>query len=242
MTARHKLWSVPEFRESNSLTFYNTLLSRMSSLKSGRLTDPTDESDLSDVEATLRGLGIQLRASNDEFRNFGDVIDEVAAKWDSFSSVEQRAIATAFSGTRQQTRFIALMEGFQNAAKYSETAANSFGVSAQKMAVYQEGIAAKANRMTAAFEKFSSTMISDGLIGFFYDLGAGVLDVASAFDGWLAKVPLIITAIATIRASITGFKTTAFSKAFVGTFKDLAEPKMTGSMRNHVANTTKKAA
>ena len=223
-------------------TFYNTMLARIGAVKAGRLSDPETAEDLSDVEKTLRGAGIQLRTSETEFRNFGDVLDEVAGKWDSFSDTTRRAVASAFAGTRQQTRFIALMEGYNDAAKYSEVAANSFGVSAQKMAVYQEGIAAKANRMTAAFEKFSSTMISDGLIGFFYDLGAGILDVASAFDGWLAKVPLIITAIATIRASITGFKTTAFSKAFVGTFKDLAEPKMTGSMRNHVANTTKKAA
>ena len=223
-------------------TFYNTMLARMGNIKAGRLSDPETGEDLSDVETTLKGAGIQLRDSESEFRNFGGVLDETAGKWNSFSAVTQRAIASAFAGTRQQTRFIALMEGYSNAAKYAEIAANSFGVSAQKMAVYQEGLEAKAQRMTAAFEKFSSTMISDDLVGFFYDLGAGVLDAASAFDGWLIKVPLIITAIATIKASLAGLKATTFGKAFAGTFEDLAEPKMTGSMRNHVANTTKKAA
>lgn len=223
-------------------TFYNTMLARMGNIKAGRLSDPETGEDLSDVETTLKGAGIQLRDSESEFRNFGDTLDEVAGKWNSFSAVTQRAIASAFAGTRQQTRFIALMEGYSNAAKYSEIAANSFGVSAQKMGIYQENLEAKANRMTAAFEKFSSTMISDDLVGFFYDLGAGVLDTASAFDGWLIKVPLIITAIATIKASLAGLKATTFGKAFAGTFQDLAEPKMTGSMRNHVANTTKKAA
>ena len=223
-------------------TFYNTMLARMGNIKAGRLSDPETGEDLSDVETTLKGAGIQLRDSESEFRNFGDVLDETAGKWKSFSAVTQRAIASAFAGTRQQTRFIALMEGYSNAAKYAEIAANSFGVSAQKMAVYQEGLEAKAQRMTAAFEKFSSTMISDDLVGFFYDLGAGVLDSASAFDGWLIKIPLILTAIATIKASLAGLKATTFGKAFAGTFKDLAEPKMTGSMRNHVANITKKAA
>ena len=223
-------------------TFYNTMLARIGAVKAGRLSDPETSEDLSDVEKTLRGAGIQLRTSETEFRNFGDVLNEVAGKWDSFSDTTRRAVASAFAGTRQQTRFIALMEGYSNAAKYSEIAANSFGVSAQKMAVYQEGLEAKAQRMTAAFEKFSSTMISDDLVGFFYDLGAGALDAASAFDGWLIKVPLIITAIATIKASLAGLKATTFGKAFAGTFNDLAEPKMTGSMRNHVANITKKAA
>ena len=36
----------------------------MGSIKSGRLEDPTDGSDLSDVETTLRSLGIELRSSN----------------------------------------------------------------------------------------------------------------------------------------------------------------------------------
>lgn len=223
-------------------TFYNTMLARMGNIKAGRLSDPETGDDLSDVETTLKGAGIQLRDSESEFRNFGDVLDETAGKWNSFSDVTQRAIASAFAGTRQQTRFIALMEGYSNAAKYAEIAANSFGVSAQKMGVYQEGLEAKAQRMTAAFEKFSSTMISDNLVGFFYDLGAGVLDAASAFDGWLIKVPLILTATATIKASLSGLKATTFGKAFAGTFKDLAEPQMTGSMRNHVANITKEAA
>lgn len=46
----------------------------------------------------MRGLGIELRTSESEFRNFGEVLDEVAGKWDSYSSVSQRAIATAFAG------------------------------------------------------------------------------------------------------------------------------------------------
>lgn len=80
------------------MTFYNTMLSRIGAIKSGRLSDPETDEDLSDVEATLRGLGIELRTSESEFRNFGEVLDEVAGKWDSFSSVSQRAIATAFAG------------------------------------------------------------------------------------------------------------------------------------------------
>lgn len=79
-------------------TFYNTMLSRMGNIKAGRLSDPETSEDLSNVEATLGGLGIKLRDSESEFRNFGEVLDEVGGKWESFSSVQQRAIATAFAG------------------------------------------------------------------------------------------------------------------------------------------------
>ena len=46
----------------------------------------------------MRGAGIQLRKSETEFRNFGEVLDEVASKWDSFSDVTRRAVASAFAG------------------------------------------------------------------------------------------------------------------------------------------------
>ena len=134
------------------------------------------------------------------------------------------------------------MEGWDQAKDYSETAANSIGVSAQKMEVYQDSIEAKANRMTAAFENFASVMMPDDLVSFFYDLGAGMLNALSFADGWLVKVPLILTAFASIKATLKGIHATEFGKAFAGTFKDLAEPKMTGFMRNYVASISKTAA
>ena len=53
------------------------MLARIGAVKAGRLSDPETNEDLSDVESTLRGAGIQLRKSETEFRNFGEVLDEV---------------------------------------------------------------------------------------------------------------------------------------------------------------------
>lgn len=52
----------------------------------------------SNVETVLRGVGIQLRDSQDEFRDFDDVLDDTANRWESFSGVQQRAVAQAFAG------------------------------------------------------------------------------------------------------------------------------------------------
>lgn len=74
------------------------MLSRMGAIKAGRLDDPLSGDSVSDVETTLRGLGIALRTADGIFRNFGEVLDEVAGRWDEFNSTQQRAIATAFAG------------------------------------------------------------------------------------------------------------------------------------------------
>lgn len=81
------------------------MYSRMGNVKAGELIDAESGDILSNVESVLTGYGIKLRDSNSEFRNFGDVLDEVASKWDTYGSVAQRAIAVAFSGTRQQEKF-----------------------------------------------------------------------------------------------------------------------------------------
>ena len=70
----------------------------MGNVKTGRFIDGETGERLNDVEGTLSTLGIELRSSNDTFRDFGEVLDEVDAKWNSYTNVQQHAIATAFAG------------------------------------------------------------------------------------------------------------------------------------------------
>lgn len=209
-------------------TFYNTMLSRMGRVKSGMLDDPETGESLSDVETVLSGLGIKLRDSESEFRNFGEVLDEVGGKWDDFSSVQQRAVATAFAGTRQQTRFIALMDNWGTATKYSEVAMNSAGSAMQKFGAYQEGLEFKSNRMTASFEALANSLLSSDLVGGFYDLGAGVANFMSIGDALPAKILVITTALTSLSAVFKTLKASTLGKSFAATFEDLGWPKTTG--------------
>lgn len=199
------------------MTFYNTMLSRMGSIKAGRLSDPETSEDLSDVEATLSGLGIKLRDSESEFRNFGDVLAEVGGKWESFSSVQQRAIATAFAGTRQQTRFLSLMAGWGKAQEYAEVAAESAGTALEKFSVYEESIEYKTNRMTSAFENLSTTILDSGLVGGIIDFGTGLLKAGAAMDAWPIKLALIATAAVGAVTAIKTLQDSSIGKALSDT-------------------------
>jgi TP901 family phage tail tape measure protein len=76
---------------------FKTIFSRMGNVKLGIYMDDDGE-DLSDVEKILSSLDIKLRDSNEEFRDFGSVLDEVGGRWHEFNQVEQSAIANAFAG------------------------------------------------------------------------------------------------------------------------------------------------
>ena len=79
-------------------TSLNAIFSRMGNIKLSRLKDYETGEDLSNVETVLRGVGISLRDTQDEFRDFDEVLDETASRWTSFSGVQQRAISQAFAG------------------------------------------------------------------------------------------------------------------------------------------------
>lgn len=215
---------------SSTGTFYNTMLARIGAIKSGRLSDPETGEDLSDVEATLRGLNIQLRTSDSEFRNFGAVLDEVGQKWNNFSTVQQRAIAAAFAGTRQQTRFVALMSNWKQAAEYASIASESAGKSAEKLAIYQESVEAKTAKATAAFENLSTTLLNSGIIGGIMDLGTGLFNALAAFDAWPAKIALIVTGITTLSAAIKSLKGVGFVQNLIKSVKDLGWLKTTSDI------------
>lgn len=221
-------------------SFYNTMLSRMGNIKAGRVDDIETGEDLSDVESTLKQMGIALRNSSGQFRNFGEVLDEVGTRWNDYDNVQQRAIATAFAGTRQQTRFISLMEGWEKAGQYAESAADSAGVAAQKLIIYQDSVEAKAQKLTAAYEKLSMSLLSEDLVGMLYDMGTAFLNTVASIHPFIKDTTVLGTALTMLLTLAKAFKATQFGQAFIGLPNTLGWPEMTGD--NIVPIYNKKAA
>lgn len=148
-------------------TFFKTMVARMGNIKSGYLFDPETDEDLSDVESVLSGVGIKLRDSKAEFRDLQDVLDEVGREWNTYSSVQQRAIAKAFGGTRQQEKFLVLMENYKDAMRLAEVATDSSGTAMRKYNdAYLKSYEAAKNSLQASKESFSQSLVNtDWVIG-----------------------------------------------------------------------------
>lgn len=182
-------------------TFMNTLLSRYRNVKIGQFVDDDGES-LSDVETILNSVGIKLRDTNHEFRDFETVLDEVAKSWNTYSSVQQASIAKAFSGTRQQNRFLALMEGYNKTLELTEVAANSAGTAVEKFnKSYKESLEAKTNTLQASFE--SMIMNSD-----MSEVYGGILDATTALVNLINKTNAL-------KGAMGALAVTGVAKAFL---------------------------
>lgn len=149
-------------------TSLNAIFSRMGNIKLSRLKDyQNGGEDLSNVETVLRGVGISLRDTDGEFRNFGDVLDETAGRWSEFGTVQQRAVAQAFSGTNHMNDFMVLMQQYSKAQEYMQIADDASGTSMEKYRAYTDSLEGKLEGLKSTFESLSSTVLdSDALKGF----------------------------------------------------------------------------
>lgn len=181
-----------------------TIFQRIGSIKAGNL-ELIDEdgtvTTLSDLETVFNNIGIPIRNSINEFRDYSDILDDLAAKWSSLSSVQQSAVSQVTAGTYQANRFRLLMENYDKALEYEQIALDSSGTSMAKFEdTYLNSIEAKTKSLQAAFEGLSSNLISRDTIN-------GILEATQALVEFLDKTNLVKGAIAGLTAggAIKGF-------------------------------------
>lgn len=227
--------------------FYKTLFARMGKVQSGADVDDEGES-LNDVENVLRSLDISLRNSEGSFRNFGEVLDEVGAKWESYDNVVQHQIATAFAGTRQQEKFIVLMQNYSQAMEYASLATESAGTANEKYSAYTNSIEGSVRSLEAAFEDLSMTLLDSGLIIGFIDFLSAAVEflnsIASLTGNVLVEIPAIIIALSTLYSIVSQIKSTAmFGTMLTGLKSVLAVfPALLAGFRSIIANLSLQAA
>lgn len=192
--------------------FYKTLFARMNNVAAGKFIDDETGESLNDVETVLNELGIALRDVNGEFRSSSTVLAEVGSRWDDFNTVQQHAIATAMAGTRQQEKFIVLMENYGNAMKYAETSTNAAGTATEKYTAYTMSLEGRINSLTASFETFSMNILDSEVVAFVISAAEAILNALNAIlsfgNGGIAAfavaVSVAILSITLLNKALTG--------------------------------------
>lgn len=169
----------------------NAIFSRMGNIKLSRLDSYQNESgeDLSNVETVLRGEGISLRDASGQFRNFGEVLDEVAGNWNNYDSVSQRAIANAMAGTEHLSDFILLMRDYSTATDYATTAADANGEAMEKYSAYTESIEGRMEQFKNSFLSLSDAVINSDLVKDLTSIVTVLTDMATALINVTELIP-----------------------------------------------------
>lgn len=148
-----------------------TVLARYGNVKAGTFTNMTgiessdaDLENVNDIEKVLGKVGIRIRENAQEFRDFGDVIDELSEKWQKYDSVTKNAIATAMAGVRQRESFLVLMENKDRADELEDVSSLSRGTADTKYAAYEQTLMAAKADLQASLQSLAKSIQDSGLL------------------------------------------------------------------------------
>lgn len=168
-------------------TALKTVIARFTELKK----DPSEIGevdgeivDANKIETALRSVGVALRDSNGEFRDFDDVILELSGKWDTLDVNTQRYIATIAAGSRQQSRFIALMSNNARLTQLTAAANSAAGASQKQYDKTLESLETKLNRLKNAANEFLTTIGNSDIIKGAIDLITSLIKALNWATSW----------------------------------------------------------
>ena len=167
-------------------TAMKTIIARFQELKK-----PMDEIgevdgeivDANKIETALREAGVALRDVNGEFRNFDDVILELANKWDTLDIMTQRYIATQAAGSRQQSRFLALMSDQERLMELVGAANNAQGSANRQYEKTLDSLQSKVNELNNALDIFWTNLANNTVIKTVIELLTLLLNVVNKLVG-----------------------------------------------------------
>lgn len=152
-------------------TALKTVIARFSEVKSlystGDLVghdDEGEEIDVNNISKALRTAGINLNEYLTGAKGLDDIFLELSKKWDSLDNVTQRYIATMAAGSRQQSRFIAMMQNYSRNMELVNTAENAAGASNKQFAKTLESLEAKLNQLNVQWQSFTTTVFNSNVI------------------------------------------------------------------------------
>jgi TP901 family phage tail tape measure protein len=167
-------------------TAMKTIIARFTEMKkasSDVINFEGEEINVNKVEEALRSAGVALRDVNGEFRDTDDVFLELASKWDNLDIMTQRYIATMAAGSRQQSRFLAMMQDYDRTIELIDAAYNSSGASAAQFAKTQETLESKLNKLKNAWDEFLMGIADSKLVKGFIDILTQLLNVINKLTG-----------------------------------------------------------
>lgn len=186
-------------------TALKTVVARFSEVKElygkGELlgTDSEGEAiDVNKVSTALRTAGIDLNEYLTGMKGLDDIFIELAQKWGSLDIVQQRYIATMAAGSRQQSRFIAMMSDYDRTMELVNAANNSGGAANEMFGKTLDSLETKVNKLKNAWNEFIMAIADNDLIKGAIDALTGLLNTINKLTG--------NSGIAKIGVAFAGFK------------------------------------
>ena len=180
-------------------------------------TSGTLASDISNAEASLRAVGVEVRSSSGEFRDLDSILGDLSDKWDSISDTEKSNISFEVAGTRQTNIIKNLMKSWDKYEQRVEDATNlTDSPTLANQEKYAESMTGHFEELSAAAESFWATFIDTQSAKSAVDFLTNVINL-------LQKLTSTFGSLGTIGAGMTlfsVFKNRSYLSSLLSVFTD----------------------
>ncbi|WP_252225086.1 MULTISPECIES: phage tail tape measure protein [unclassified Clostridium] len=163
---------------------FKTIYARFSNIKLGNLDE--DGKSINDTETAMNRIGISIRSSKNEFKQFDEVLNEFMQKFHNgeLSQVDYLAGIQSLAGTRQRETLMALCENMDALNTHQKQVVESAG-SAKKMfeEAYSDSLDAKVNDLKRSFEELYERILNSENLKWFIEQLTNIVTVLSTVDG-----------------------------------------------------------
>lgn len=149
-----------------------------------------------------------LRDSSGQFRDLDDVFIELSSKWNDLDKNTQRYIATVAAGSRQQSRFIAMMQDYGRTQELVAAANNSAGAADKQYGKTLDSLQTSLTRLKNAWDEFSMSFADNDFIKGAVDALSKLLEIINKITGnsGLLKLAVIVPAMIGADKAVTAFR------------------------------------
>ena len=152
-------------------TAMKTIIARFSEVKElfsqGQLMGSDEEGEeinINKIDAALKGVGISLKSFLRGDVGLDDILLELASKWDTLDLATQRYIATTAAGSRQQSRFLAMMSNYSRTVELTDKAYNAAGAGQEQYEKTLDSMETALNRLKNAWDQFAMGIANSSLV------------------------------------------------------------------------------
>lgn len=153
---------------------YKTIFSRITKASA---TEGTLDEDISAAEESLRSVGVEVRDTQDEFRDLTDIMADLGKVWDSLSSVEKSNIGFNVAGTRQLNVVNSLLGSWTEYEDIMGSIDERTGMTMQNQETYADSLKGHLGDLEATGQSIWNNILNSDELKGGVDLLTGLLTV-----------------------------------------------------------------
>lgn len=139
--------------------------------------------------------GVDIMIDDDTFKSTYQIMDELSAKWQDLTDIQQASITELIAGKHQGNVMSSLMNNFDIARQALDVSLNSEGSAMKEHEKWMESLEARVQKLAATFQSLSQTFLKSDFLKGLVDGLTSLVNIIDVVMDKFGVMPVLIGAI-----------------------------------------------